>query len=277
MNSPSLDHWKRHAQQWSLVRAPLRPSSEDIIFTRAAVAEWLRNTPRMDPTVLVLGVTQELCSLRVHGEGRMIAVDNSADMIRALWPPDAGPRAEVICANWHGIPLEKATIDLVLADGSFSALPFPTGYFDLCAELRRLLRPRGQCVIRCFAQSEKRETVEDVFADLSGGLIGNFHVLKWRLAMALQLEAEAGVAVGSVWSALHATWPRLDLLARRFGWPEVEVQTIEAYRHGETRYTFPRLAQYLRLFPEAGFSVVKVATPTYELGERCPTLVLERP
>src|ERR1700678_724849 len=104
MNSPAFDHWKRHAQQWSLVQPPLRPSAEDLVFSRAAVAEWLRNTQRTDPTVLVLGVTQELCSLWVHGEGRMIAVDNSADMIRALWPLDAGPRAEVICANWHGIP-----------------------------------------------------------------------------------------------------------------------------------------------------------------------------
>jgi SAM-dependent methyltransferase len=276
MNSPALEHWKRRAHQWSLVRPPLRPSEEDIIITRTEVEEWLRNTRRTDPTVLVLGVTHELCSLPVHGGGRLIAVDKSADMIRALWPPNMGARREVICADWRGIPLENATIDLVLADGSFSTLPFPSGYFEVCAELRRLLRPRGQCVIRCFAQSEKRETVEEVFGDLSRGLIGNFHVFKWRLAMALQPDAEAGVAVGWIWSALRATWPELDLLAKRFGWPEAEVRGIESYRDGETRYTFPLLAQYLRLFPAAGFSVVRVATPSYELGQCCPTLVLER-
>jgi SAM-dependent methyltransferase len=212
----------------------------------------------------------------MNGSSRMIAVDKSADMIRALWPGNMGGCGEVICADWREIPLAEATVDLVLADGSFSALPFPSGYFDLCAELRRVLRSHGQCVIRCFAQIEKRETVEDVFADLSKGLIGNFHIFKWRLLMALQPDAETGVTVGSAWDTLHAAWPELDLLAKRFGWPEAEVRTVEAYRHVETRYTFPRLAEYLRFFPAAGFSVVKVATPTYELGERCPTVVLER-
>jgi SAM-dependent methyltransferase len=276
MNSAN-DLWKRHAQHWSFIGPPLRPSPQDIGFTSAAVEEWLRNTRRNDPTALVLGVTSELCSLPMGRSSRVIAVDQSPDMIRALWPAGMDARREVIRADWRRLPLQEATVDLVLADGSLSALPFPSGYLELWAELRRVLRSGGQCVVRCFTQTAKRETVEAVFEDLSRGLIGNFHALKLRLAMALQPDAEAGVVVGRVWETLHAAWPEFGLLAKRFGWPEAEVRTIEAYREVGMRNTFPTLAQYLHLLQAAGFSAVKVLTPTYELGERCPTLALERP
>ena len=93
--------------------------------------------------------------------------------------------------------------------------------------------------------------------------------------MALQSDAEEGVALGSVWEVLHAAWPKLEALADFFGWPEAEVRTIEAYHDVETRYTFPTLAQHCELFSSAGFAVTRIATPEYELGERCPTVVLQ--
>jgi hypothetical protein len=225
--------------------------------------------------VLVLGVTPELCGLPMHVSSRVTAMDKSTDMIGAIWPGRVRARDEVVCADWRWMPLAGSSIDLVLADCPFSSLPYPLGYSALCAELDRVLRRPGRCVVRCYAQTEKRETIDDVFTDLDMGRIGNFHVLKWRLAMALQLHADVGVSVGSVWSALHSAWKDLDLLAERFAWPIEQVRTIESYRNMETRYTFPTFAQYRRIFSAVGLSVIEVSTPSYELGERCPTLVLE--
>lgn len=277
MNSLAAnDHWTRHAQQWAAVQPPLRPSAQDIAVPRMVVQEWLQNNQHTGPAVLILGVTRELCSLPFNGSGKVIAVDKSAEMIQTLWRPNARGRTKVICADWRDIPLDDASVDLAFADGAFTPLPFPSGYAEVCAELRRLLRPMGQCVIRCFVQAEERESVENVFKDLSRGRIGNFHVLKWRLAMALQSDAEEGVVLGSVWDTLHTAWPKLEALADFFGWLEAEVRTIEAYREVETRYTFPTLAQHCQLFSSAGFSVTKIVTPEYELGERCPTVVLQR-
>jgi SAM-dependent methyltransferase len=275
MSSLSADPWKQHARQWAHVRLPLRPSAQDVGFTHREIAKWLLTTRQSSPTILLLGVTPELCKLQLPSGSRVIAVDKSVDMIQSIWPGRLRPGDEVICADWRRLPLASSSIDVVLADGSLSALAYPLEYAALFSDLRRLLRPRGMCIIRCYAQPDIRETPDEVFADLSLGQIGNFHVLKWRLAMALQSDAETGVAVESVSRTLREAWEDLGLLAERFAWPIAEILTIEAYRHVDTRYCFPTLDQYREFFSTAGFAVTQLATPSYELGKRCPTFVVE--
>ncbi len=276
MTPPAIDHWKDHARQWSLVGPPLRPCPEDAARVEMESVPWLGTLSRTSPGVLVLGVTPELTGLPFSPGTRVIAVDNSIHMIRALWrgPGSNGHRA--VCADWRSLPLSPGSIDLTLADGSLSALPYPDGYDALAAGLRRLMPAGSRCVIRCFMQIEPRETVDQVFSDLTRHRIGNFHILKWRLAMALQPSLEEGVAVGSVWEAFHARWGSLGEFARLFGWPLDEVRTIEVYRGVPTRYTFPTETEHRAFFARAGFAIVKWLVPAYELGERCPTLVLER-
>jgi SAM-dependent methyltransferase len=276
MNSLPNDPWKEHSRRWSSVGKPLRPSFEDIAFTRSAISEWLRRTHRTAPTLLILGVTPELCSLPMNSGSRFIAVDKSAEMIGNLWRPRPGVWDEVICADWRHMPLASSSVDIALGDGSLSMLQYPSEYATVFSNLRRVLRPRNRCIIRCFMQGGNRETIDEVFADLSRGRIGNFHVLKWRLMMALQPDAEKGVAVRAVWSIMNETWPDLNLLAERFAWPVEQVLTLSAYRNVDTRYTFPTRAQYCHFFTSVGFSVIQVSTQSYELGDRCPTFVLER-
>lgn len=266
--------WKRHARQWTHVGPPLRPSPEDLAVPRATIAEWIAVSGRTDPSILVMGVTPELCAMRPEPDGRAIAVDQSIDMIRSVWPGRASARDHAVSANWRFLPLATRSIDLVLGDGFMTNLPYPTGYASSLAEMHRLLRTGGRCVIRCFVQPDGHEMIGDVFSDLSGGRIGNFHVLKWRLAMALQPDARRGVPVKEIWNTLLREWGRVDLLSERFGWPLAEVRTIDAYGDVETRYSFPTLAQTRESFAAAGFHVVGTATPSYELGERCPTFVL---
>jgi hypothetical protein len=115
-----------------------------------------------------------------------------------------------------------------------------------------------------------------VWADLESGRIGSFHVLKWRLAMALHGETADGVAVADVWRTVHDAWPDLAALAARFGWADREVRTIEAYRDVATRYTFPTLGEVRHFLSGCGLTRLQVRTGTYELGERCPTLIADR-
>jgi hypothetical protein len=276
MTPQPIDHWKDHARQWSLVRPPLRPCAEDNAQTAIESVSWLNTLNRRAPGVLVLGVTPELTGLPFAPGTRVVAVDNSPHMIRALWQGANRNGHRAVCADWRALPLAPGTINLALADGSFSALPYPAGYSALTEELRRLMPSGSRCVIRCFMQINPRETVEEVFSDLAADRIGNFHILKWRLAMALQPSLEEGVAVGSVWEAVHARWRDAAELAGLLGWPLDEVRTIQVYRGIPTRYTFPTEAEYRAFFPAAGFSILKWLVPAYELGERCPTLVLER-
>ncbi len=223
-----------------------------------------------------MGVTPELCGLPIGSISRFIAVDKSAEMIANVWRPRPGLSDTAICADWRQMPFAHSSVDLALGDGCLCLLEFPSDYASMFRELRRVLRPGGRCVLRCFMRPDEQETVDKVFADLHNGGIGNFHVLKWRLLMALQSNAEEGVAVKGAWSIINETWPDLHLLAGRFDWPVEQVLTISAYRNVETRYAFPTRTQFCEFFTTAGFSVIQVVTQSYELGERCPTFVLER-
>jgi SAM-dependent methyltransferase len=221
-----------------------------------------------------MGVTPELCSLPTGERSRVIAVDRSVEMIRSVWPGRLRPRDEVLCADWRWLPIEAETIDLVLSDGCLSTLSYPSGYSDVCAELHRVLRDGGRCVVRCFVQPDRPERADDVLAGLADGRAGGFHAFKWRLAMALQPDAETGVVLADVWDAFHDADGDLDAVSLRCGWPIAEVRTIDAYRSLEARYSFPRLGDLRALFVDAGFSVLEVSRGSYELGDRCPTVVL---
>ena len=128
-------------------------------------------------------------------------------------------------------------------------------------------------MVRVFVQPDEPESVQAVLADLEVGAIESFHAFKWRLAMALQKDAEAGVGVHEVWkiwdregrSALHR--------APEARWPEEVVRTIEAYRDLSARLHFPTLGD-LRGTLREFFDEQRAVLPTYQLGERCPTLVL---
>jgi hypothetical protein len=93
--------------------------------------------------------------------------------------------------------------------------------------------------------------------------------------MALQPDPETGVTLADVWDAFHAAEGDLASVALRCGWPLEVVRTVEAYRGVDARYTFPALGQLRDLFVHAGFAVVDVSRAGYELGDRCPSIVLE--
>jgi len=181
--------------------------------------------------------------------------------------------ARSVCADWRTMPVDDASIDLVAGDGCYSTLPFPSEYRALDAELRRVLRPNGRIVMRVFASPSMRESVDAVAADLWARRIESFHVFKWRLAMALQPSAEAGVRLGDIWTAWRSMCPEPATLTEKLGWPTEIVATIDAYRGADATYTFPTLAELRAVLAES-FVELACVTPAYQLGARCPTLVL---
>lgn len=204
----------------------------------------------------------------------MVAVDRSLAMIRSVWPGRVSPRDESVCAVWEAMPLETGSIDVVLGDGTLSTLSFPGDYAIVSEEVGRVLRDGGFWVVRTFIQSAVPETVEAVLKELDGERTGGFHAFKWRLAMALQEDAETGVAVSDIRRTLLEAEPDLHALARRRGWRVEEIRTIEAYRDVRARYTFPRRVRIEAMFRNAGFEIVEIVDHSYELGDRCPTYVL---
>ncbi len=251
------DHWPRHAEQWARVGPPLRPAAEDIASVSARV------TTRGPVRALVLGVTPELVGLPWPTGSAITAVDRSAAMIAAHRPP----HTTCVRADWRALPCAAATADVVVGDGALSVLA-SADYGQVARELARVLAPGGELVLRLFTAPDVRKTVAALAAAPSPG---SFHAFKWRLAMAL--AAGGDVAVAAIARAFDELAPDRAALAAATGWSPAAIATIDAYRGSELVYSFPPRATVLAaLAPH--FELAAAHVPGYELGERCPTVVL---
>jgi SAM-dependent methyltransferase len=277
MSGCDTDHWPRHARQWALVGPPLRPGPADVAIAEAAV-EGAGAGRAAAPRAVVLGVTPELVTMRWPPGTRVLAVERSRDVIGAIFPAaaspssSAAPAAAAVRADWRALPCAASSVDVVIGDGSLSNLAFPVDYRRLAGELRRVLAPGGRVVVRLFAAPPRPEALAEVAAALRGGAIGSFHALKWRLAMAVQ-PAGRNVPVADIGRAFDAIAPDRGGLAAARGWDRAVVDAIDVYRGSALVYSFPTLDEVRAALAPA---LVELAchTPAYELGDRCPTLVL---
>ncbi len=265
------DHWNQHARQWSLIGPPLRPAPEDIRLLEAEVDDWQGRVKVTVPRALLCGATPEIARMRWPAGTWLTAVDHSRPMIAGVWPAAEAPGAAV-CGDWLALPLADATQHLLIGDGCYSLLVGRARYAAFAAELRRVARSNALLAMRYFLRPERAEAVGAVVDDLWQRRIGNFHVFKWRLAMALHGTLEEGVRLGDIWDAWQQAVPDAAQLAARLDWRAEVINTIHNYRNVDTRYSFPTLAEACACAGD--FEIVATHTPTYELGERCPTLIM---
>lgn len=271
-------HWNAHAARWGLIGAPLRPGAEDLDYLRASVARLTPGAPEARTgaarSALLPGVTPEIAELEWQPPHRLVAVDKSEGMVNAVWPGDT-PSRRAIVGDWLALALPEAPFDLVVGDGVFSLFEFPSGYARLANALGAVVKPGGLLSVRLFCRPEPSEPLEQVFRALFAGAIGNFHVFKWRLAMALQGDATRGVRLADIWTAFCEGGSSVAEVASRSGWPEPVVATIEGYRDVDERYSFSTLREVVAALA-AAFDLVEIWRPSYELGERCPHLSFRR-
>jgi hypothetical protein len=264
------DHWNKHAVQWQWIGSPLRPAQEDIQLLERALLRWHAANPLPSPQAMLLGVTPEIAMMSWPPGTRLVAIDHTEAMIREIWPGSSlGHTA--LCAEWTDPPLPPDSQDIIVGDGCFSVLVTRDEYDATVRAMRRVIRKSGLFLMRYFIRPDVPEPVAGVVDDLLQGRIGNFHVFKWRLAMALHGSLDEGVRLADIWDAWHAAVPEPAQLARQLRWPLHAVLTIDAYRGVQTRYTFPTLAE-ARAAMAGAFDEIACWFPGYELGERCPTL-----
>jgi hypothetical protein len=268
------DHWEEMAQQWRQAGPPLRPSKQDSRFYRDTVMEWHQRS-NVAPRVLILGVTPDIYYLPWPEGTDILAVDRSRPMIDIVWP---GPEEAVLCTDWLSMTLPDHSRDIVFCDGGLHLLSYPGEQQQLVHILRNILSIKGLCVFRIFVPPPHKESPEAVLQELLEGKIPNINVLKLRLAMSLQNKAVKGVELRKVWSALHEISPDLEGLAEKIGWPVEHMLAINMYRDSRARYSFVTVEQVYDLFccNLCGFKPHFIYEPSYELGERCLTIVLRR-
>lgn len=266
------DHWNQHARQWNVIGSPLRPCVEDIDLLGTLLAPRAGCAPVHARQVLLFGVTPEIAAMPWSDGTRLLALDRSVDMIAHVWRADGVFPGHAVCGDWSQIPLADGSCDLVAGDGCFTLLNYPDGYQDVLRAVRRVLKPEGLFAMRFFLRPAEPERVETVVADLWAKRIGNFHIFKWRLAMAMHGALESGICLGEVWNRWREAVPDPDELIHQLGWSPASVASINCYQDIVTCYTFPTLNEVREIFG-AYFTEIDCRYPNYELGERCPTLL----
>ncbi len=265
--------WEKHAGQWNHIGPPLRPCPQDLQFVQTEVNDIARARNRVE--ALLLGVTVELTALSWPANCSLTAVDSSRSMLIRRWRAPAGIKSAALQGLWERLPVPRKSLDLVLADGSLSILPNARGAAEVLRELAAVLSPGGRIVTRVFIRQETEPTPGEVIDAMRRGEYGNFHVFKWRLLMALHDSPTEGVLLNTVYRTVCDAIPDRAAVARELGWPLESVNTIDAYKDVSGRYFFPCLAQFRELMG-GDLRELDCLVPTYELGERCPTLVLSR-
>ena len=254
-------HWQTFAARWNRLGSPLRPCPEDVEHFRRALGE----TPG---DCLLLGVTPELAGLSAH----LTALDNSADMIRALCPQDR----YALLGDWLDMPFEDASFDHVIGDGCPVLLDHPLQHERLFAEAARVLKPRGRLVMRVFVGAEQPESPEQVCSLALAEDIRGFHAFKWRLSMAIAAQSrDYTFGIADTLHTFERLLPDRARLAAITGWRMQDIATIDFYRDSSARYSYPPLSA-LRCIVPLALREVEVRYGSYELAERCPILVWER-
>lgn len=264
-------HWVKPPVWWDLLGSPLRPSDEDLTFLRQTVLTQLPTQPDLK-NVVILGVTPEIALLPWPETTEVLAIDSSPTMIRTVWPDSQVKRGEAICGSWQHLPIPDDSCDLVMGDGCFTLLDYPNGYERVLSEVLRVLRPDGLLSMRFFLNSSQREDVQTVIEDLKAKSIDNFHVFKFRLAMALQDSLETGVPIKQVWQTWKHEFPQPEQLFEELGWPMNLLETMNMYENSPSTYSFPSLAEIRSLFSKM-FTEENCYFPNYEFGDRCPTIL----
>lgn len=271
MDRSARAHWDRLASNWRIVE-PLAPGRDDIDWFEREVAKLSSARPHLH--ALLLGVTAGIATMRWPGATQLLAADWSPGMLRNVWPTNGTPEAAaVVCADWRQLPLAAESRDLAIGDGCYSALSGAEDIAAFNAELRRVLRPGGRVLIRCFCRPATPLVASDLFEQLLGGRIRNLDLFRWLLAMALQGPSRQGVAMRAVWEVWAQYVPDGRAIRERMGWTKDGLANIERWEHAQGRYTFLTLAE-LRQFAAPCFDVVACDVPGYDRGELFPRLHL---
>ena len=273
MNETAIAHWHSIAREWRYFGSPLRPCDEDTRFMSKIIAKQFEG--KRDLKALLCGVTPEIACMPWPSGALLTAVERAGDMIQEVWPGDMPGIRKVQQGDWLEFETDEAAFDVVIGDGCFISMKYPEGYRALAARISRLLKKDGLLIMRFFTQSEIKESPDQVFDQLSKGKIGSFHAFKWRLAMSLHESPDNGVCLHDIYTG----WLRGDVkeqaLMAKTGWPAEALHTINLYENKQNSFAFAPLAETVAILKEF-FSIQATYIPTYELGERCPILVLKR-
>lgn len=217
---------------------------------------------------VLLGVTTAFADL---GD-TVLAFDAAPGMIAEIWPGDDHRRKAAV-ADWRALPVASGNARQVIGDGSLNVLPDRGALRDVLAEVRRVLAPDGQAVIRVFARPAVEQSVQEVLAEARSGRIPSLNVLRWRLGAALAAGPDHVAPVAGILAAVEALGELADF-AQEQGLDPTQVEHFLAYAGSPVRYVFPDRVALVEDAAIVGFSCEWVETQGYPGAGDCPLALL---
>ena len=200
------------------------------------------------------------------------AADYDREMVDALWPADAGDRAEAICADWAALPFPDGHFDLVLGDSSFCALPSLSAYPAVLAEILRVKRQLAPIIARFFMRPTKPLTFMDI-VDADGTLLLPDHdptELRLLTVMA-SCDPDGAMSYQKLASKIRQQWGDLDSYVAAVSPDEREEAEFRLITELTQCLNFPTYRQIVEQFAPFNLNPT-IFEPTYRLGNFCPII-----
>lgn len=244
-----------------------------------AIYEQEHGRTRRD--ALLLGATPWLAQLLSRDYRHVVLVDvNEAMLQLARQELSQGPAAaeanlEFVHADWCAMPLFPELFGIVIGDNSFSFLPFPGVWNQLCDELDARTCSGAKLLFRLLSvpaghrPSSSDEIVERFLARNSI----NYTEVRANLLFSQWDEGTYAISVERALAEFEANQASFQRLFARFPiLPDNDLITMSKYRGSQVQYFAPPLPEILKLLARK-FRVTSVHFGPYAMSQYFPLLV----
>ncbi len=264
--------WRGHVDVWrnNGIAPPWVPTFEDVTLMQNAFNEGVPSGRKA--RVLILGVTPAIVMARWLEDCEMKAADYDRDMIEALWPADAGHRAEAVCADWSALPFADDHFDLVVGDGSFCALPDMTHYPSVLAEILRVKRKAAPIITRFFVRPDALPTFHDIVSADGTLLLPDHDPTELRfLTILAACDPDGLLDHKAIAGKITSQWGNLDKYIAGMCPDEQSATAFRLTLERKSCLNFPTFRQIDEQVAQFGLRATAYV-PSYRVGVCCPTI-----
>jgi len=230
---------------------------------------------------LVLGATPWLVDYFLeHGRSVLVA-DKSTVMLDGLRtrlsPRSLAKSYHSLNYNWTRLPNTIADLAVTVGDNSFSFLPFPTAWVDLCTFLSARMLPQAVLAIRICSppRQHRRRTAAALIADFVKTGRFNWTELRAAILFSCWNANDGTIRTEEALATFNSDRVAFETLLRQHSAVDNDLVTIEKYRGVNAIYYAPTLDRALEIVSDR-FFIRSVHYGPYAMSEYFPLILASR-
>lgn len=246
---------------------------------------WWKKLYDAEPPIagrgLILGGTPWLASHLAARLDKVYVVDVSAPMVSMLTDGASARMSRLVPlqGDWRVLPPMCDGLDVVAGDNSFSFMPYPCGWNDLCAHLSARMRPGARLMMRVCSVPHDHRTEEpaEIVRRFSRKDSINYTELRATLLFAEWDRSTYSIDTESALVSFERHQRHFQPLFEKFPLPpDNDLLTLAKYRGSGAVYYAPPLDEILALLARS-FYVTSVAFGPYGMANYFPLITAYRP